>query len=60
MIYYSYLYEKENHTAYFKLFLLYEKNPSDNAGASMSCKARFSFHSPHKLLDIAHLYRLNI
>ncbi len=26
----------------------------------MSCKARFSFHSPHKLLDIAHLYRLNM
>ncbi len=22
----------------------------------MSCKARFSFHSSHKLLDIAHIY----
>ncbi len=33
-----------------------EKNASDCAGDSMSCKARFNFHSPHKLLDTAHIY----
>ncbi len=33
-----------------------EKNASDCTGASMSCKARFSFHSPHKLLDTVHIY----
>ncbi len=33
-----------------------EQNVSDRAGVSMSCKARFSFHSPHKLLDTAHIY----
>ncbi len=29
-----------------------EKNASVGAGDFMSCKARFSFHSPHKQLDI--------
>ncbi len=33
-----------------------ETNASDCAGISMSCKVRFSFHSPHKLLDTAHIY----
>ncbi len=33
-----------------------EKNASDRAGVSMSCKACFSFHSPHKLLDTVHIY----
>ncbi len=29
-----------------------DKNASDCAGISMSCKARFSFHSPHKILQL--------
>ncbi len=33
-----------------------EENASHHAGVSMPCKARFSFHSPHKLLGIAHIY----
>ncbi len=33
-----------------------EKNASDRAGAFMYCKVGFSLHSPHKQLDIAHIY----
>ncbi len=33
-----------------------EKNASDRADISMSCKARFSFQSLHKLLDTAYIY----
>ncbi len=34
------------------------KNASDRAGASMSCKARFSFHSPHKRLGMRLIARI--
>ncbi len=51
MMCYSYLYEQTWRRKY-----PLTKNACDRAGVSMSCKAHFSFHSPHKLLDTAHIY----
>ncbi len=42
---------KNNGVASFKLFSLLDKNASDHTGTYISCKARFSFNSPHKRLD---------